>query len=374
MKRGVNGPIISIKDKYSSIKARPPKELIRQATPPRKPKRRLVQGRRNPSPPAILAVSSPVERQPSLADSLNTELGVASVAIEEDAELKIQVLKYLNSCKVEELVELMNVSKDAAQTMINSRPFRNLHAARKVSNNAASKSGQKSSRALIGDKIVDTAMEMFQGYEAIDSLITQCEQLGEPLAREMCTWGFNIFGALKGGGIEMASLDDEIESQQDLGVDSPSSGANSSNGNGDIKAVFSSRRRANVYFLNQPDSIADDCVLKDYQVISLNWLALMYRQKLSGILADEMGLGKTAQVITLLSHLIETDHSGPHLVIYPGTTLENWLREIRRFSPGLVIEVYYGIFNISLWSTLLLIFFRSSERQSRGGGDDSGET
>jgi SWI/SNF-related matrix-associated actin-dependent regulator 1 of chromatin subfamily A len=38
-------------------------------------------------------------------------------------------------------------------------------------------------------------------------------------------------------------------------------------------------------------------------------------QKLSGILANKMGLGKICQVIALLSHLLETGHYGPHLVI-----------------------------------------------------------
>jgi SWI/SNF-related matrix-associated actin-dependent regulator 1 of chromatin subfamily A len=88
--------------------------------------------------------------------------------------------------------------------------------------------------------------------------------------------------------------------------------------------------------------MAEDCILKDYQVVGLNWLALMYRRKLSCILADEMGLGKTCQVIALLSHLVERGNSGPHLVICPGSTLENWLREFPKFSPKLAVEPYYG--------------------------------
>jgi SWI/SNF-related matrix-associated actin-dependent regulator 1 of chromatin subfamily A len=86
-----------------------------------------------------------------------------------------------------------------------------------------------------------------------------------------------------------------------------------------------------------------DITLKDYQVVGLNWLALLYKHKLSCILADDMGLGKTCQVIAFLSHLVETGVSGPHLVIVPASTLENWLREFQLFSPNLVVEPYYGM-------------------------------
>ncbi|ANB11651.1 DNA-dependent ATPase FUN30 [Sugiyamaella lignohabitans] len=55
-----------------------------------------------------------------------------------------------------------------------------------------------------------------------------------------------------------------------------------------------------------------------------------------------MGLGKTCQVIAFLSHLKETGKNGPHLVVVPASTLENWLREFNRFCPSMVIEPYYG--------------------------------
>ena len=341
MKRGLNAPLVSIRDKYSSTQALPPRKPAPVATPP-KPKKRLVQGRRNPSSPAIPVVSSPLKPQSSPAVSANeydSDSGVAS-ATEEDPELEDRVLKYLNSCKASDLVELINVTKAAAETMIAARPFRNLDAARDVSNTAALRSGKKSTRAPIGDKIVETAMQMFSGYEAIDALVAECEQLGKPLAAEMTRWGFDVFGASKDGELEMTSFEDDIESQRDSGIGSPSSAAASTNGEEEIKTP--SRRRGNVTFLKKPDFMAEDCVLKDYQVVGLNWLALMYRHKLSCILADEMGLGKTCQVIAFISHLVETGINGPHLVVCPGSTLENWLREIRRFAPNLVVEPYHG--------------------------------
>jgi SWI/SNF-related matrix-associated actin-dependent regulator 1 of chromatin subfamily A len=50
--------------------------------------------------------------------------------------------------------------------------------------------------------------------------------------------------------------------------------------------------------------------LKPYQLVGINFLLLLYRQRVGGaILADEMGLGKTAQAICFLGvlHDIEKD-------------------------------------------------------------------
>jgi SWI/SNF-related matrix-associated actin-dependent regulator of chromatin subfamily A containing DEAD/H box 1 len=343
MKRVLDAPVISIKDRYPATQAshRP------AVTTPPKPKKRLIQGRRNPSSPAVPSVSSPLKVHSSPAvsvDDFDSDSGVAS-ATDEDPQLGGRVLKYLNTCSVEDLVELTNISKPNAEVVVAARPFKTLDAARSVANPVSLKTGKKSTKAPIGDKIVDTAVDMFSGYEAIDALVAKCEQLGKPLAEEMGRWGFDVFGAAKDGELEMTSFEDDSSSQRDSGIGSPSSGVISVNGDAgdeDIKLV-ATRKRAPANYLKKPGMMAEDSSLKDYQVVGLNWLALMYRHKLSCILADEMGLGKTCQVIALLSHLVETGNSGPHLVICPGSTLENWLREFPKFSPKLVVEPYYGM-------------------------------
>lgn len=84
--------------------------------------------------------------------------------------------------------------------------------------------------------------------------------------------------------------------------------------------------------------------LKPYQLVGINFLMLLYRQKIGGaILADEMGLGKTAQLITYLGVIRKMENDpGPHLVVVPASLLENWQRELRRWCPDLKIVVYYG--------------------------------
>jgi SWI/SNF-related matrix-associated actin-dependent regulator 1 of chromatin subfamily A len=333
MKRVLAKPVQSINQKYSSTQTLLPKP-VSTSTPP-KPKRRLVPGRRNPSSPAA---PSPLRPDSPAAESYDSDSGVGSV-VEEDPELEVRVLSYLNKCTVTELIELTATKQEIAELMISARPFKTLDAARCVENVKVLKSGKKSNRAPVGDKVVDKALEMFQGYEAIDTLIERCSDIGKPLADEMATWGFDVFGARKGGELEITSLE-ENDSLQDSGVGSPASGLASAIVDDDVKII--SRKRSAVQFLKKPEIMADSCKLKDYQVVGLNWLALMYRKKLSGILADEMGLGKTCQVISFLSHLMEQGNHGPHLVVCPGTTLENWMREFQKFSPQVVTYAYHG--------------------------------
>ncbi|KAN0023057.1 hypothetical protein ACTFIU_009140 [Dictyostelium citrinum] len=84
-------------------------------------------------------------------------------------------------------------------------------------------------------------------------------------------------------------------------------------------------------------------VMRNYQLIGLNWMAVLYKEKINGILADEMGLGKTVQTISLLAHIKETyNDNGPHLVVVPATILANWEREFKTWCPSLSIIRYYG--------------------------------
>jgi SWI/SNF-related matrix-associated actin-dependent regulator of chromatin subfamily A member 5 len=53
----------------------------------------------------------------------------------------------------------------------------------------------------------------------------------------------------------------------------------------------------------QPHCIAKTTVMRDYQVVGVNFLLRMYANGMSCILADEMGLGKTLQTIAFLGHL-----------------------------------------------------------------------
>ncbi|CAI7993641.1 SWI/SNF-related matrix-associated actin-dependent regulator of chromatin subfamily A containing DEAD/H box 1A, partial [Geodia barretti] len=54
------------------------------------------------------------------------------------------------------------------------------------------------------------------------------------------------------------------------------------------------------------------------------------------------GLGKTIQTIVFLSHLYEQGWKGPHLIVVPSSTLDNWVRELNCWSPSLNVITYWG--------------------------------
>ncbi|MCJ1310037.1 hypothetical protein MMC25_003698 [Agyrium rufum] len=83
--------------------------------------------------------------------------------------------------------------------------------------------------------------------------------------------------------------------------------------------------------------------MRDYQVQGLNWLVSLHENGISGILADEMGLGKTLQTIAFLGYLRHNcDITGPHLIVVPKSTLDNWNREFTRWTPEVNVLVLQG--------------------------------
>ncbi|QPG73854.1 hypothetical protein FOA43_001169 [Brettanomyces nanus] len=84
-------------------------------------------------------------------------------------------------------------------------------------------------------------------------------------------------------------------------------------------------------------------LLRTYQVQGLNWLISLDANHLSGILADEMGLGKTLQTISFLGYLRYIRKiPGPHLIVVPKSTLDNWKREFTKWTPEVNTVVLTG--------------------------------
>ncbi|KAM3723134.1 putative regulator of chromatin subfamily A [Dirofilaria immitis] len=92
----------------------------------------------------------------------------------------------------------------------------------------------------------------------------------------------------------------------------------------------------------KPKLLSEQCKLHSYQQIGLNWLMMMHKLKLNAILADEMGLGKTVQIIAFITYLKSEQIKGPHLIVVPSSTIENWLSEFSKWSPKINIITYYG--------------------------------
>ena len=357
-KQNAKIPTRTIQEKYgqaSQSQARPVHPSSSPpSTPPAKPRRRLVQGRKKRSSPEASTPqkpTSPPRRPVSPIQIIDSDSGIASGS-EPDRSSEGSLLDFLNTCSVQDLADLGSISESTAGAVLSKKPFKNLNQIRRIVDPAICdmKTKAKSKRRRpMGEKIVDVCERMWSGYQAVDQLVHQCRELGKPVADEMKKWGVDVFGASKDGELELVTFDDvkadekSEPSLRDSGIGTPSSTAFSADEDADdVKRISDANRRKRDYFFPQPSIMAKDVVLKDYQIVGINWLSLLFNNGLSCILADDMGLGKTCQVVAFLAHLHETGVGGPHIIVVPGSTLENWLREFQKFCPTLDFRPYYG--------------------------------
>jgi SNF2 family DNA or RNA helicase len=110
------------------------------------------------------------------------------------------------------------------------------------------------------------------------------------------------------------------------------------------------------------NSILDQCEQKlaqsgfkyklyPYQLTGVSWMLSIAEQGIGFLLADEMGLGKTAQIISVI--LMNRKVGRQILIVVPATIMENWRRELGKFSPSLNVLIHSGPFRTGFPSTIL---------------------
>jgi superfamily II DNA or RNA helicase len=82
--------------------------------------------------------------------------------------------------------------------------------------------------------------------------------------------------------------------------------------------------------------------LRPYQRLGLAWLQFLQALGAGGILADDMGLGKTIMALAFLLRRKQSEGAAPNLVVCPTSVATNWLREAKRFAPGLRMLLLHG--------------------------------
>ena len=359
MKQQLKAPVKAMHQKYgimSQTKAKTqdaPKPSVSSpqapTTPPAKPKRKLMRGRKfqdelDSSPPAKVPKTSRAAT-PLMVDS---DSGVASEP-ESDHSFEGGLLHFFNTCSVADLCDLASINEDVARILLAKKPFKSLNQIRKVTDDSPDKPAKpakgkrKNTKRPIGEKIMDVSERMWTGYQAVDRLVSRCNEHGKRVADKMKEWGVDVFGATKSGEFELVSLSpasgQTASTMRDSGIGTPTDTDVDESPNGKIKTL-GGRRSATLFA--QPTIMPTSVTLKDYQIVGMNWLTLLYKEKLSCILADDMGLGKTCQVISFLAYLLEENIRGPHLIVVPSSTLENWLREFQTFCPAMRVTPYYG--------------------------------
>ena len=81
--------------------------------------------------------------------------------------------------------------------------------------------------------------------------------------------------------------------------------------------------------------------LRAYQRRGYSWLKFLTDRGFGALLADDMGLGKTVQTIAWLLKRRETS-AGRVLIVAPVSVTMNWVRELKRFAPGLKVILHQG--------------------------------
>lgn len=338
MRQEIKAPAKSMWEKFGgstqAAKASTSKLIPKIPAQPAKKTRKLVRGPRprssSPAEPKPKPKPQPQVRKPARVDSSDSDEAAVAQSASEDEDFQDRLLTYFNKCSPTDLADIAAITPEIATYVLSKRPFNSLHVIRSIPAENVKPTKSKSRAKAIGDKIVEKCEDMLNGYEAVDSLVKECEEKGRPLATEMKSWGIDIFG-VKEGELDLVTLKDS-QSNHDSGIGTPLSELN--------EETPEKKRRTN--FISQPSIMNNDKKMKDYQVVGINWLSLLFRNKLSGILADDMGLGKTCQIIAFLAHLAEIGEKGPHLVVVPSSTLENWLTEFQSFCSSLVARPLYG--------------------------------
>jgi len=201
-----------------------------------------------------------------------------------------------------------------ADTILGLRPFESLDDL----NNKLGQGGRKSGPAGISSRMFEECQRIFEEYGAVDSILEDCEQIGTSLRAAIASWATD---PIKNRGAPMElSLPEADTEDGALNMTS---------------LTVAKDQKPSDYLVKQPSLLSASVQLKEYQLLGVNWLNLLYRRNLSCILADEMGmspiysgnniqssfhpvgLGKTVQVIAFLAHLKENGAKGPHLIIVP---------------------------------------------------------
>ncbi|KAI0093055.1 SNF2 family N-terminal domain-containing protein [Irpex rosettiformis] len=232
-------------------------------------------------------------------------------------------LSYFNSAPAEALQELTGCSLDQGRKIVELRPFSDVNDLNTRLNQGRKKAGPMG----ISPRIFEDSIAVFKGYGAVDRIVSKCEDIGEALKQEIAKW--TASSDSKGKAKEGSS--------SPLGTPDMEDGALKFTSRNDLSSDL-----PDYYIRSQPAALSSDVQLKEYQMVGINWLNLLFTKGHNCILADEMGLGKTVQVISFFSHLKSRGSKGPHLIVVPSSTLENWIREFKRFAPSISVVAYYA--------------------------------
>lgn len=240
---------------------------------------------------------------------------------EDEVDAEGAALEAFNNAEASVLTGTIACSDEQAERIISLRPY-----------DGTDDVYHKLSKARgVSYKLFEQYTEIMEGYVQIDACLNRCESIANDIAHTLSVWkgaatlSSSVTGTPRSDGLNDVKVD--VDKVSEL-----------------LRNETDMKRRKilSSYIRTQPSLLSEGTVLKDYQLLGVNWLNLLWSRKIGCILADEMGLGKTIQVIAFLAYLKEKGVKGPHMIFVPASTLENWTREFDRFAPDIDVQTYYG--------------------------------
>lgn len=159
-----------------------------------------------------------------------------------------------------------------AQKIVELRPFGSIDDL----NTRLAQGRKKAGPAGISSRLFEDCASIFEGYGKVDGILEECEDIGLELRNEIATWT-----------TEPSAKKAESSSSRNspFGADVMEDGALTLR----TQAILNSKK-PKYYIQTQPSLLNKEVQLKEYQMLGINWLNLLYQKKLSCILADEMGV------------------------------------------------------------------------------------
>lgn len=241
------------------------------------------------------------------------------------------MLAFFNSATSQEIIDVISCTEEIAKIVIQLRPYTSVDMMESV----FQEHKKKKMLATLPDKYE----EQMEGYLEVDNLVEQCEKYGNEVMAILKRWTRNNHSL---GGFNPSAKEEDNEDEEKDCPEVTLVSVDESAGEEDDSEEALSKNDGTKCLKKQPSIVNPNLTLKSYQLVGISWLNMLHSKGFGGILADQMGLGKTAQVISFLGYLKMQGKKGPHLIIVPSSTLENWVRECAKWCPSLYVRTYYG--------------------------------
>ena len=127
-------------------------------------------------------------------------------------------------------------------------------------------------------KLFEQYTEIMEGYVQIDACLNKCARIARDVSETLTVWrgagmtNESVVGTPRSDGLNDVKVDVKMVSEL-------------------LKKETNLAKKDILakYIQAQPASLKEGTVLKDYQLLGINWLNLLFSKKIGCILADEMG-------------------------------------------------------------------------------------